>query len=154
MTVSLNELNGTTRPMPESSELSSVLGSVSFFSGLDRKQLKALAQGGRSRSFKAGDNIVSEGDMGIGFYLILDGRVEVRKGGKVLATLSKGQFFGEMSLIDEERRSADVLAVEPTNCFLLTPWVFTGLIKKHPPIAMGMLKELAKRLRAAQSAPN
>lgn len=154
MTVSLNHVSRQTNPMPGSSDVSSTVGSVPFFSGLDKKQLKGLVAGGRERSFKAGDKIVSEGDMGIGFYLVLDGRAEVRKGGKVLATLSKGEFFGEMSLIDEERRSADVVAVEPTRCFLLTPWMFTGMIKKNPGIAMGMLKELAKRLRAAQSAPS
>jgi len=137
--------------MPESSKVPTVVGSVPFFSGLDKKQLRAVTEGGRERSFRAGDKIVSEGDMGIGFYLVLEGKVEVRKGAKVLATLSKGQFFGEMSLIDEERRSADVFAVEPTKCFLLTPWIFTGLVKKNPGIAMGMLKELAKRLRTAQS---
>lgn len=137
--------------MPVSPDVSSVVGSVPFFSGLDKKQLKGVVVAGRERSFKAGDKIVSEGDMGIGFYLVLDGKVEVRKGTRLLATLSKGEFFGEMSFIDEERRSADVFAVEPTKCFLLTPWVFTGLLKKNPSIAMGMLKELAKRLRAAQS---
>jgi CRP-like cAMP-binding protein len=138
--------------MSGSSDVASFVVSVPFFSDLDKKQVKELTKAGRERSFKAGDKIVSEGDMGIGFYLILDGKVEVRKGSRVLATLSKGQFFGEMSLIDEERRSADVLAVEPTKCFLLTPWVFTGLVKRNPSIAMGMLKELAKRLRSAQSA--
>ncbi|MDV3293254.1 MAG: cyclic nucleotide-binding domain-containing protein [Nitrososphaerales archaeon] len=140
--------------MPGGAELSSAISSVPFFSKLDKKQIKALVEGGRERRFKAGDKVVSEGDMGIGFYMILEGNVEVRKGGRVLATLSKGQFFGEMSLIDEERRSADVVAVQPTRCFLLTPWIFSGLVKKHPEVAMGMLKELAKRLRAAQSAEN
>lgn len=137
--------------MPGSAEVSSAISSVPFFSALDKKQVKAVVEGGRERGFKAGDKVVSEGDMGIGFYLILEGKVEVRKGAKLLNTLSKGQFFGEMSLIDEERRSADVVAVQPTRCFLLTPWIFTGLVKKHPEVAMGMLKELAKRLRAAQS---
>jgi CRP/FNR family cyclic AMP-dependent transcriptional regulator len=151
MTVSLDHVSGAKTPMHGSPDAPSIVTSVPLFSGLDKKLLKGLVASGRERSFKAGDKIVSEGDMGIGFYLVLDGRVEVRKGTKVLATLSKGQFFGEMSLIDEERRSADVFAVEPTKCFLLTPWVFTGLVKKNPGIAMGMLKELAKRLRATQS---
>jgi CRP/FNR family cyclic AMP-dependent transcriptional regulator len=137
--------------MPEGSDISAVIESVPFFSGVDKKQLKALVEAGRVRSFKSGDKVVSEGDMGIGFYVLLDGRVEVRKGTKTLATLTKGQFFGEMSLIDEERRSADVFAIEPTRCFLLTPWIFTRLLNKNPGIAMRMLKELAKRLRAAQS---
>lgn len=131
--------------------MASAIGSVPFFTGLEKKQMKALIQSGRERSFKGGETIVKEGDMGIGFYLVLEGRAEVRKGTKVLATLSKGEFFGEMSLIDEERRSADVIAAEPTRCFVITPWVFKPLVKKNPEVAMAMLKELAKRLRAAQS---
>ena len=151
--MSLNHVEGLKPPMPGSSDASTAISSVPFFSGLDKKQLKSVVEGGRERNFKAGDKIVGEGDVGIGFYLILDGKVEVRKGQKAMATLSTGQFFGEMSLIDEERRSADVVAVQPTKCFLLTAWVFSGLVKKHPEIALAMLKELAKRLRAAQSTP-
>lgn len=91
--------------------------------------------------------------MGVGFYMVLEGKVEVRKGSKVLATLSRGQFFGEMSLVDEQPRSADVIAVQPTKCFTLSTWVFSALVKQHPELAMPMLRELAKRLRAAQSSP-
>jgi CRP-like cAMP-binding protein len=139
--------------MAGSPDVTSALASVPFFTGLDQKQLKTMASSGKEFSYKTGDAIVEEGTMGIGFYLVLDGKVEVRKGSKVLATLSKGQFFGEMSLIDEEPRSADVVAVQPTKCFTLSTWVFSSLVKQHPELAMPMLKELAKRLRAAQSSP-
>jgi len=91
--------------------------------------------------------------MGVGFYLILDGKAEVRKKGKVLASLGKGQFFGEMSLIDEQPRSADVVAVSPTRCWALSSWAFNSIMKTNPEIALMMLKEMAKRLRAAQSSP-
>ncbi len=105
-------------------------------------------------AFKEGDTIVSEGASGVGFFLVLDGSAEVRKSGKAVATLSKGQFFGEMSLIDDMPRSADVVAVRPTRCWAITSWSFASLLKVHPELAVGMLKELVKRLRAAQSSPN
>ena len=130
-----------------------MIASVPFFGGLDGKKRRAVASEGKQLSYKAGDTMVDEGTTGVGFYLILDGRAEVRKGGRVLATLGKGQFFGEMSLIDELPRSADVVAVAPTKCWALTSWAFTGLVKANPDVALLMLKELVKRLRAAQASP-
>jgi CRP/FNR family cyclic AMP-dependent transcriptional regulator len=134
-------------------DAASLLGSVPFFSGLDEKKLKTIAAQGKELTYKEGGTIVDEGTMGVGFYLILDGKAEVRKGAKLLATLGKGQFFGEMSIIDEKPRSADVVAVAPTRCWALTSWAFGSLVKSHPEIALMMLKEMVKRLRAAQSSP-
>ena len=139
--------------MAGASDAASMLGTVPFFSSLDEKKRKALVSEGKEMFFKVGNPIVGEGTMGVGFYLILDGRAEVRKGGRVLATLEKGQFFGEMSLIDNQPRSADVVAVSPTKCWALTSWAFTALVKTNPDVALLMLKELVKRLRAAQSSP-
>lgn len=139
--------------MAGASEASALLGSVPFFAGLDSKKRNALVGQGKELSYKAGDPIVDEGTMGVGFYLILDGKAEVRKGAKVIATLTKGQFFGEMSLIDEQPRSADVVAVVPTKCWALTSWAFSGVVKTTPEIALAMLKEMVKRLRTAQSSP-
>jgi CRP-like cAMP-binding protein len=139
--------------MAGSADIPSALKAVPFFAGLDAKQLKTVAGSGKELEYQSGDTIVEEGTMGVGFYMVIDGKVEVRKGSKVLAKLSKGQFFGEMSLIDEEPRSADVVAIQPTKCFTLSTWVFSALIKQHPELALPMLKELAKRLRGAQSSP-
>jgi len=139
--------------MAGSPDAGTMLGSVPFFSGLDAKSRKALLAQGKEMSYRAGDTIVSEGTTGVGFYLILDGLAEVRKKGKVLATLSKGQFFGEMSLIDDMPRSADVVALQQTKCWAITSWSFASLIKIHPELAVGMLKEVVKRLRAALSSP-
>jgi CRP/FNR family transcriptional regulator, cyclic AMP receptor protein len=135
------------------SDAASLIGSVPFFGGLDEKKRRSIAAQGKELSYKAGDSIVSEGTTGVGFYLILDGKAEVRKGGKVLATLGKGQFFGEMSLIDEMPRSADVVAVAPTRCWAITSWAFAGLMQTNSDIAIHMLKEMVKRLRAAQGSP-
>jgi CRP/FNR family cyclic AMP-dependent transcriptional regulator len=137
--------------MAGASDAASLIGTVPFFNGLDEKKRKSIASQGKELSYKAGDSIVDEGTMGVGFYLILDGKAEVRKKGKVLASLQKGQFFGEMSLIDEQPRSADVVAVAATKCWALSSWAFSSIVKTNPEIAMMMLKETVKRLRAAQT---
>ena len=134
-------------------DAASLIGNVPFFAGLDEKRRKSIASEGKEISYKAGDKIVEEESMGVGFYLVLDGKAEVRKGTKVLASLGKGQFFGEMSLIDEQPRSADVVAVAPTRCWALSSWSFASVVKANPEIPMMMLKEMVKRLRAAQSSP-
>jgi len=134
-------------------DAASLMGNVPFFADLDEKKRKSIATQGKEISYKAGDKIVEDGSMGVGFYLILDGRAEVRKGSKVLATLGKGQFFGEMSLIDEQPRSADVVALSPTRCWALSSWAFASVVKTNPEIPMMMLKEMARRLRSAQSSP-
>jgi len=139
--------------MADAPDTASMLGTVPFFSGLDEKKRKSMVSEGKEMTYKAGDSIVREGAMGVGFYLILDGKAEVRKGDKVLATLGRGQFFGEMSLIDELPRSADVIAVSPIKCWALTSWAFAALVKRNPEVALHMLKEMVKRLRAAQSSP-
>lgn len=130
-----------------------MIGSVPFFSNLNSRNRKTLLAQGKEMSYKTGSTIVAEGDTGVGFFLILDGKAEVRKKGKLLATLSRGQFFGEMSLIDDLPRSADVIALQPTKCWAITAWSFASVIKEHPELALSMLKEVVKRLRAAQSSP-
>jgi CRP/FNR family transcriptional regulator, cyclic AMP receptor protein len=130
-----------------------LLATVPYFEGLSDKTRKSVAKEGKVLTYDGGKVIVGEGGAGVGFYLILDGKVEVRKGGRVLATLGKGQFFGEMSVIDGLPRSADVVAVAPTKCWALSAWSFAGLVKAHPELALSMLKELVKRLRSTQSTP-
>jgi len=137
--------------MADGSSVSDMIGSVPLFSGLDKKGRKAFAESGKERSYKEGDFVLTQCTTGVGFFLVLDGAVEVRKGSKVLAALSKGDFFGEMSLLDNQPRTADVVAVKPTKCFVLSAWSFSAVVKTHPELAMGMLKELVKRLRAAMN---
>ena len=69
--------------------------------------------------------MVWEGDEGVAFYLIVEGSAEVRRSGKVLSRLGQGNFFGEMTLLDEQPSSADVVAVEPTRCLTFTYGTFT-----------------------------
>lgn len=139
--------------MAGAADAASLLATVPFFASLDEKKRKTMAASGKELTYKSGEKIVDEGAMGVGFYMILDGNTEVRKGGKTLAKLGRGQFFGEMSLIDGSPRSADVVATVPTKCWALSSWAFESLVKSNPEIALVMLKEMVKRLRAAQNTP-
>jgi CRP/FNR family transcriptional regulator, cyclic AMP receptor protein len=136
-------------PISESDVKTSIplLEQVPIFSSMKKDQLKRIAQSSTIRSFEPGEMITKQGDQGVAFYLVLEGQVEVRRSKKSLAKLGRGQFFGELSVIDNEPRTADVVAVEKSKCFLLSSWTFHGLVKSNPDIALVMLKEMAHRLR-------
>jgi CRP/FNR family transcriptional regulator/CRP/FNR family cyclic AMP-dependent transcriptional regulator len=129
-----------------------MLENASLWSGLDRKDLKFIVQLSKERKYETGDAIVRKGEGTVGFHLILDGSVEVRSGGTVLSKLGRGQFFGEMSVIDNQPRSADVVAMEPSRCLILSAWSFNALVSKHPKIALKILQEFVRRLRDANKA--
>jgi len=128
------------------------LHAVPLFSGLKDKQLKSILASGKQQSYPEGRVIVEEGESGVGFYLILDGGVEVKRKGRAVAKLGRGNFFGEMSLLDSNPRSSDVVAVAPTTCLVLSSWEFQGLVESHKEIAMNLLKTLIHRLRESNKA--
>ncbi len=109
------------------------------------------------REFPAGSTIFQQGDEGGALYVILRGTASVRiklpTGDRRLITFSPGTIFGEMALLDHERRSATVIADEPVACFLLERGNWDGLAESHPRIAMKLLanvaRELSLRLRQA-----
>jgi CRP/FNR family cyclic AMP-dependent transcriptional regulator len=124
-----------------------MLQKTSLWSGLSDHDLRLIVKLSKERLFESGQTIVSKGEGGIGFYLILAGAVEVRSGGNVLSKLGPGQFFGEMSVLDNQPRSADVVAVEPSRVLILSAWSFKALISDNPKIALKMLQEFVRRLR-------
>lgn len=131
----------------EESPIIKMLERVPIFSGLTQKELRSIASSSKEKKFQSGQTMVSEGESGVGFFLIIEGRAEVRSGGKVLSRLEQGQFFGEMTLLDEQPRSADVVAVDPTKCLIFTVWEFHGMIRTYPKMAREIMKEMARRLR-------
>jgi CRP-like cAMP-binding protein len=133
-------------------DLTAMLRNVPIFSTLNNKQLKKIASGGKELTYVPGQTIVEEGAMGVGFFLILEGKVRVRKGKKTLAELKAGDFFGEMSLFDEQPRSATAEATVDTKCLGITAWSFIGMVKSNPDIAVNLMKELASRLRVSNKA--
>ncbi len=132
------------------------LAKVPIFSALSRGQLSNLAKLVNQRTFPRGTVIIREGDTDATLYIVVSGSVRVTKkrsgnAGEVnLATLTSGDFFGEMGLLDGAPRSATVAAVEPTDCLLLTRWVFYSTLRSDPEIAVAMLPTLSQRIRSLE----
>lgn len=129
------------------------LAKVELFEELERSDLERLAKVTVVRDFKAGDVIVKEGEMGVAFYVVAKGRVEVIKGlgesnEQVVTTLGPDDFFGEMALFDNQLRSASVRATEETQCLVLTKWDFNAeLSASGCRISLALLTVLARRIR-------
>lgn len=131
----------------ETNAIVEMLQKTPLWSGLTEKELKVIARSFKELKYESGDVIVRKGEAGVGFYLIVDGTVEVRADGRVLSKLGPGQFFGEMALLDGQPRSADVVALEPSRCLAMSSWSFNGIVSEHPKMALKMLQEFVRRLR-------
>lgn len=128
-------------------QLADVLRQTPLFQNLHGNELHALIQTGKEQTFEPDQPIVREGEDGMGFYLVLDGKVAVRKAGQPIATLEAGDYFGEMALLnDEGSRSADVIAQAPTRCLVITRWDLRALIRNNPDLAWRIQEELGRRL--------
>ncbi len=125
-----------------------MLAKTPIWSGLSDKDLKSIVKASKERKYETGETIVQKGEGGVGFYLVLEGSVEIKSDGTTLAKLGPGQFFGEMSVIDNQPRSADVVALEPSKCLILSAWSFNALISDNPRMALKMLQEFVRRLRS------
>ncbi len=126
----------------------------SLFSKLSDEELSHLAQLTKQREFGEGRQILAQGAKGAsGMWIILEGKVEIRTEGRVLAQLGPGDHFGEMALVSgrDTPRSADAVAVAPTRAAQLTRWDLRGLISSKPDIALSMLTAMADRLRSANA---
>jgi CRP/FNR family transcriptional regulator, cyclic AMP receptor protein len=134
------------KPDPETVKM---LAKVPIFASLKEKDVGKIAQIGLDRPFAAGQQLVKQGEKGIGFYLILSGTVEVSSGGKSLATLGPGQFFGEMALLDDQPRTADVVGTTAGHCLVVSPWEFWSFGANNPEVIRSLFQESVRRLRAA-----
>jgi len=121
--------------------------------GLKDRQLKLLARHAQVREIAKDTVVVKRGEKGIGFYVILEGRVLVRKGTTTLARLGPGDFFGELALFDNRARSADVIATEPTSVVVLSRWEFWGFASEKPEVLRIILQEMARRLAETSRVP-
>jgi CRP-like cAMP-binding protein len=126
------------------------LHAVPLFAGCNPGNLTRIADLTQEAEFAAGDYIVRQGQVGTGFYLIVDGGADVLRGGKVLAHLGPGDSFGELSLLDHEPRVAHVRATEKTTVLALASWDFMKMLESDASVAIGLLRQLAKRLRAVE----
>ena len=138
-----------------SPEVEAALSRVRIFSTLGRRDLRKLSSACLLRHYDAGEAILEEGTTGLGLFIITAGRVEVfmaHEGGRVpLAVLGEGDVLGEMALLDDRPRSASAVALEATDCLLLSRDRFRTLLKRRPRIAWPIVPSLVGRVRDLQS---
>jgi CRP/FNR family transcriptional regulator len=133
--------------MPEAVPHIEHLRNVPIFSKLPARELEYVARSVKERVYEPGAVIVKEGDPGLGFFLITEGRVDVSHRDHRIRDMGPGEFFGEMALMEETPRTATVTARERTRCLQLVRWDFRALLKENPDLAVRMLEVVVQRLR-------
>jgi CRP-like cAMP-binding protein len=126
---------------------SQLLAGCPLFAGIDAEGLAALAARAATVEFPAGAVIARQGEIGTGFFVVVDGRVRVVRDGQVVATLGSGEFFGELSVLDRMPRNAMVAAEVPTTCLALAAWDFEAVLLEQPRLTLAILRGVATRLR-------
>jgi pyruvate,water dikinase len=127
-----------------------VIERVPLFANMSPRDTEGIAALFKERRFAPGETITKEGTGGAAFFVIESGQATVSVGGQQRATLSAGDYFGEIALIDEGARSATVTADTELVCYGLTYWEFRPLVQQNATIAWNLLQTLARRLRTAQ----
>jgi CRP/FNR family cyclic AMP-dependent transcriptional regulator len=127
---------------------------VPLLAGLSEQQLEQLAAGSARRHYPRGRTIVSEGEPSNSMYILLSGRAKVQRSdseGKevILAVLSSGDWFGEMSMIDDAPRSASVITLESCDFMAIEKASFKQMLAQSTDVCMAVMRGLVGRLREA-----
>jgi CRP-like cAMP-binding protein len=130
----------------------SLLQSVPIFSDLSPSDLNKIAERMIQRTYVKGQMILLEDDLGQTFFVIAGGSVKITRlsdDGRevILAMLGESDFFGEMSLLDGAGRSANVVALEPSEVLTLSRNNFLEILQNYPKISISLLDELTQRIR-------
>jgi CRP-like cAMP-binding protein len=127
-------------------DVTEALAAVPMFSACTKKELKLVAKLGERVRVKEGTALVNEGRRGHEFYVLLDGKAEVLRGGETLAVLGAGQHFGELALLDPAPRSATVRMTTDGEVLEITQPSFYELLEDVPVLGRRLLAGLARRL--------
>ena len=146
-------------PSVRRARIAGTLELFDWFRGVDMEQRLRLADVAEERTYEKGGAIVSQGDPGDGFYIIVSGSVNVvgsvenrSQGGfteTIFATLPEGQAFGEMALLDGGARSATIVARVPTTCLFVPRDAFIDTLRSSPATALAIMAALSGRMRHA-----
>ena len=136
--------------------VASTLSEIPLFSQLRESDIAGLAKVTQERSYPKNSLIVFADDPGDALYVVLSGQVKIVIGAEdgrevILSIRGEGEFFGEMSLIDHEPRSAHVIAMENSKLLVLRRDDFARCMREMPEIATGLLRAMCRRLRQADS---
>jgi CRP-like cAMP-binding protein len=133
-------------------EIAILLARVPLFRHLSSRQLQNLAKLTAPREYPAGAYIVTQGEEGIGLFVVIEGQADaVRTYADdrrvVVNRFGANDLFGEMALLDEGKRTASVIATSPTRCLVLPRWDFMSLLKTDNELTVDILNEMARRFR-------
>lgn len=128
-------------------EIADAIAGMAMFADLARPQLLGVASQFDEAFFPKGARIVRQGLTGSGFYIILEGDADVVADGEKRATLARGDFFGEVSVLLGEPPIADVIATRPLRCILIGGPGLEPFLLEYPKIMFRMLQASARRLR-------
>lgn len=126
------------------------LGAVPLFDGFSKRHLRRLAAEADVVTFDRERTIVEEGGGGEAMFVILSGGARVTRGGRTVARLVPGDFFGELSALDGGPRTASIVSDTPMELLRLYRHTLRRIIEHEPALAMGLLEGLARRLRQVQ----
>jgi len=135
--------------MASQDEIVDALAGMALFADLTTPQLKGVAHIFDEAWFPAGERILRQGLTGSAFYVILEGEAQILVDGQQRATLGKGEFFGDVSILLGEAPVADVVAKSPLRVLALAGPQVEAFLKVHPSVMYRMLQALARRLRNA-----
>jgi hypothetical protein len=132
------------------------LAQVPLFRNLDKRQLQSLARSMTPRRYAAGEELVRQGKGGISLFVVVSGKVEAvhtRADGTRVVVNSFGptDYFGELAILNDEPRTASVVAVEDTECLALVRWDFLGKLHRNRGMATAILQEQSRRFQRALS---
>jgi CRP-like cAMP-binding protein len=119
---------------------------VPLFSSASKKELEEIASLADEIDLPEGRQVIVEGDTGHEFFVLVEGTADVERGGKKVASIGPGDFFGEIALIAKTPRSATIRTTSPVRALVITDRAFRQLLDLSPQIAVGVLTALAERL--------
>lgn len=129
-----------------------VVTNAPLFAQLSKKDIKQLCAALTERQIPAGTVIIEQGTPGVGFFVIASGSANVSVRGETIQSLGPGDHFGEVALIDDGPRMAEVSAETDMECYALPAWQFRPFIKDHPDVAWALMQSLVKRIVRDQEA--
>ena len=119
---------------------------VPLFASASKHELEEIASIADEIDLPADRTVISEGDAGREFFVLIDGTADVERAGKKVASIGPGDFFGEIALIAKTPRNATITTTSPVRALVITDRAFRQLLDHSPQIAIGVLTALAERL--------
>jgi CRP-like cAMP-binding protein len=123
------------------------LEGVPLFAGFSRRHVERLAKATDELVYAPGDTIVEEGMLGETLFVVMEGKANVIRGGRKIAEVLPGEFFGELSTLDGGPRTASIVAATPVSVIRLFRHTLLDLLRDEPRLTLDLLEGIVRRIR-------